>query len=198
MVGWRENADADANTMAGPLFRWTILLMVLVAGAAEGAAAEEEGLVFSPEIEALLSEDSDPEAYGTQERCIRAQQIRHTEVLDDRHIVFELPSKTYYLVQFEHSCHRLRRGGAILYEPRGSQLCRMDYIRAADNLSMGDIGPPCSIPGFYEVKVEQVALLRETLKARRKAQIDAFEAEKAQKKKAKQEKAVAGDADVEG
>lgn len=163
------------------LFQWLILGMVLVAQGVHAEsepaeaeveasetepASESEDLVFPPEIEALLSGESDLEGYGAMERCIRAQNIRSTQVLDDRHVVFELPSRQYFLVQFERTCHRLRRGTSIMYEPRGSQLCRLDQIRAVDSLRMGDVGPPCSIPGFYPVTVEQVALLRETLQAR--------------------------------
>lgn len=214
VIGWRRKVEHTAVQV----FRWTVVLLILsappalAAEAAPAPAAEaapapaedgvtetdtqenSEELVFSPEVEALLSEESDSEGYGTLERCIHARQIRRTEVLDDRHIVFELPSKKYYLVQFERSCHRLHRGVGIMYQPRGSQLCRLDQINAVDSLSRGDIGPPCSIPGFYEVTVEQIALLRETLKARRKSEIDAFETEKARKK---QEKADARAAEAE-
>lgn len=172
-------------------------LALLLAGSAAGAEPEapvpapEQDLVFPAEIEALLNETSDAEGYGALERCISVRSIRRTEVLDDRHIVFELPSKRFYLVQFKYRCQRLRPGSAFIYEPRGSQLCHMDYVRAVDNLSRGDIGPPCSIPGFYAVTAEQVSLLRETLKARRKAEVDAAKAEKARKKQEKADAAAA-------
>ncbi|TNF86364.1 MAG: hypothetical protein EP301_08770 [Gammaproteobacteria bacterium] len=134
----------------------------------DAEAPAEGGLVFSPEVEAILNESSDAESYGSMERCIFARTIRGTRVLDDRHVVFELPSKKYYLVQFQNRCPQLRRNSAIAFEPTGSQLCRLDTIRSLDNFGSGPIGPPCSIPGFYEVTAEQVALLRETLEAERK------------------------------
>ena len=160
-----------------------------------GAADAKSDLEFSPEIEALLNETTSTDGYGSLERCITVRSIRSTDVLDERHIVFELPSKKYYLVRFEHQCHRLRRDGAIAYEPRGTQLCRLDYVRAIDNLSTGDVGPPCSIPGFYEVSIEQVALLKEALKAEHQAEVDAYRAEKARRKEQKKaEKAAAQEA----
>ena len=161
------------------------------AGAQEGAeeaasetAPSESGgsAVFSPEVEAILSETPDGEDYGAMEKCIQARSIRGSQVLDDKHIVFEMPSRKYYLVQFEHSCHMMRPDVTIAYEPRGSQLCRMDFIRAVDSFGPGSVGPPCSIPGFYPVTREQVALLKESLKARRRAEVDALKAEKARKK----------------
>jgi hypothetical protein len=153
--------------------------------AAEVAPEDEKSearVVFSPEVEAILNEASDGEGYGSLQKCIQARSIRGTEVLDDRHVVFEMPSRRYYLVQFEQSCHLLRAGVTIAYEPRGSQLCRLDHVRAIESFRPGSVGPPCSIPGFYEVTNEQIVLLKETLKADRKAEMDAYKAEKAKRK----------------
>lgn len=133
---------------------------------AESATDADSKLVFSPEIEKLLSETSDPDDYTNLERCISHRTIRGSEVLDDRHIVFEMPSKKYYLVQFKHRCLQLRPGSTLFYEPRGGQLCRLDQIQAS-NFGVRDIGPPCSIPGFMEVAPEQVAMLKDALAARR-------------------------------
>ncbi|MEM8769730.1 MAG: hypothetical protein AAGE43_20030, partial [Pseudomonadota bacterium] len=74
-------------------------------------------------------------------------------------------------VQFKHRCFRLRPRSTVIYETRSSQLCRLDAIRAGDGsmLSSTDIGPPCSIPGFIPVEPEQIALLKESLKAQRQA-----------------------------
>lgn len=132
------------------------------------APDEEETVEFPPEIERLLSETADAEDYGEQETCIQNRNIRDTRILDDRHIVFEMPGKTYYLVQFKHRCPQLRRSSTLIYETRASRLCRLDYIKATNSLDRGWVGPPCSIPGFIPITVEQVALLDETLKAARK------------------------------
>jgi hypothetical protein len=148
----------------------------------EKASTADDDLTFSPEVEAILNQASGPEGYGALERCIAVRSIRDSEVLDDQHVVFQVSGKNYYLVQFKHTCHRLRRGSSIAYEPRGSQLCRLDTVHAIDDLRYGGTGPPCSIPGFYEVTKEQVALLKETLKAEKQAEIDAYKAEKAKRK----------------
>lgn len=180
--------------MLGTACRILLLLAFAAGSAAAGetpdkAAAEtgaenenKEGPVFSPEVEAILNEASGPEGYGATERCIQVRSIRDSRVLDDRHVVFELSGKRYYLVQFQRSCHQLRRNSSIAYEPRGSQLCRLDDIHAIIDFRVGGIGPPCPIPGFYEVSVEQVTLLDETLKAAKQAEIDAYRAEKARRK----------------
>lgn len=185
-----------------------LLLTVSGAALAAGEAAEqqeqeqdqdqEESVVFSPEVEAILNQTPDAESYGSLEKCIPARSIRRTEVLDDQHIVFELPSKKYYLVQFERACHMMRPDSTIIYEPRGSQLCRMDFVRVYDSFSPASIGPPCSIPGFYPVTAEQIVLLKETLKAKRKAEIDAYKAEKKAAKAARKAEKQAEKAATDG
>lgn len=169
----------------GLLLAVMVLPALALAGETEAPAEGETDAtdaVFSPEVEALLRDTSDPEAYTEMERCIQTRSIRDTQILDERHVVFEMPSKKFYLVQFKHRCHRLRPNSTLVYETRHSQLCRLDQVRAANSLSMGDVGPPCSIPGFIPVQPEQIALLKESLKAQRQAEIQALEAEKAEQR----------------
>lgn len=183
-------AAAEAEPEAGPE-------TTTEAAATDGRAADAEaadtgepgadGFQFPPEVEALLNQASDPDAYAEMERCIFTRDIRDTDILDDRHVVFELSGKRLYLVQFQYTCHGLRRGGSMAYETRNGRLCRLDQIRAFEP-GLAIPNPPCTLPGFMPVEKEQVALLSESLKAQRKAQLDAYKAEKKIKKQQKQEK----------
>jgi hypothetical protein len=129
-------------------------------------AEDEEEIEFPPEIEELLTEASESEEYaGERVDCIQSRSIRDTKILDNRHIVFEMAGNTYYLIQFKHRCPQLRRTSTLVYETRANRLCRLDFIKAANSFRVGDVGPPCSIPGFIPITVEQIALLDETLKA---------------------------------
>ncbi|MGE0622267.1 MAG: DUF6491 family protein [Pseudomonadales bacterium] len=154
-------------------------------GQTDSQAGEEGGYAFPPEVEELLNNASDPEGYAQTERCIFTREIRDTDILDQRHLVFELTGKRLYLVQFQFTCPGLRRGASIVYETRNSQLCRLDQIRAFEP-GPAIPNPPCTIPGFMPVEKEQVALLKESLKSKRKAELDAYKAEKAEKKARKQ------------
>lgn len=157
-----------------------------VAGADQPAA--EGGYTFPPEVEALLNKASDPESYAETERCISTREIRNTEILDQQHLVFELTGNRLYLVQFQYTCPGLRRGASIIYESRNNRLCRLDQIRAFEP-GPAIPNPPCSVPGFMPVEEGQVALLKESLKSKRKAELDAYKAEKAKKKAKKQAEA---------
>ncbi len=168
-----KRSEVRSTWPFGSRSSWLAAACLCLAASASGAEEEAQAdpLSFPPEIEALLNESSSAEDYTERERCINTRSIRNTRVLDDQHIVFELTSNRYYLVQFKHRCFRLRPRSTVIYETRSSQLCRLDAIRAADSslASSADIGPPCTIPGFIPVEPEQVALLKESLKAQRQA-----------------------------
>lgn len=180
-------AGANAGGQAGPEAGTDAEASGAPAANAEGADSPATGddFRFPPEVEALLNQGSDPDAYPGLERCIFTRDIRDTEILDDRHVVFELSRNRLYLVQFQYACHGLRRGGSMAYETRNGSLCRLDQLRAFEpGLSIPY--PPCSVPGFMPVEAEQVALLRESLKSQRKAQRDAYKAEKEKQKQEQQ------------
>jgi len=153
-----------------------------------GQAAGDAGFIFPPEVEALLNKASDPESYAETERCLFTREIRSTEILDEQHLVFQLSGKRLYLVQFQYTCPGLRRGASIVYETHDARLCRLDQIRAFQP-GPAIPNPPCTLPGFMPVEKEQVAQLRESLKSKRKAELDAYKAEKARKKEAKKQQA---------
>ena len=129
------------------------------------AAAEQP--VPSEEVEALLSEPSAPSDYVDRERCLSIHRIREVDALDDRHVVFRMNRKALYLVQFPRRCPGLRRNDPVAYESlNGMSVCTHDAIRGTYRFGPGDsrLGPPCAIPGFQEITVEQLAVLRETLR----------------------------------
>lgn len=131
-------------------------------------AGDEGDRVFPAEIEKLLTEPSEMDDYTVMERCLTLRSIRRTRILDDQHIVFEMPSDKLFLVRFKHRCMQLRRDSTLLFDVRGSRVCQLDTIRASNSFGVGSVGPPCSIPGFVSVSSGQVALLKESLKAKRK------------------------------
>ncbi|MDD9963402.1 MAG: hypothetical protein F4X31_06460 [Gammaproteobacteria bacterium] len=132
-----------------------------------GLAFAEEQPALPADVEAILSEPSGQSDYAEEERCLPIHRIREVDVLDDRHVVFRMSRKTYYLVQLPHRCPGLRRNDPVAYETvNGMSVCSLDAIRGTFRFGPGDsrLGPPCSIPGFQEVTVEQLATLREFLR----------------------------------
>ncbi len=137
-----------------------------------GLAFAEEPPALPAEVEALLSKPSAPSDYIEERRCLSIHRIREVDALDDRHVLFRMNRKALYLVRFAHRCPGLRRNGPVAYESlNGMSICAHDAIRGAFRHGLGDarLGPPCAIPGFQEITVEQLGLLRESLRQGRRS-----------------------------
>jgi|GEM_PF-2418042 len=131
-------------------------------------SAEEKAL----SVEEILTRDPTQDDYVKSPRCINTTRIRDMQVIDEQHIVLRVAREEYYLVRFDRRCPGLRRGRPVIYEPgSGTQLCVLDAIRATYDSGLGGISPGmrCSIPGFESVTKEQVALLKDTLQAKRRS-----------------------------
>lgn len=145
------------------------MLPVLAAQGQEPEPAAEDADRAPLDVETILTTPSETE-YAESPRCLSTSRIRRTEVLDDRHIVFHMSRDQYYLVQFPHRCPTLERNSGLMYDVEGSRLCQMNRIRAINGSGMSrSIGPVCMVPGFQEVSVEQVALLRESVEQMRRS-----------------------------
>ena len=143
----------------------------------------------APTVEELLKGNPQADDYVEEPRCIRTHAIRSTEVIDDKHVAFEMTRNKYYLVQFEHRCPGLERDKPIFYEPSHNRLCRLDTLRGsyATGVASYQPGMPCSIPGFQSVTKEQLVLLKDALKAERRKKRDERRARKRAEREAKRE-----------
>ena len=137
---------------------------------AEVAAEDSTQETPARTVEDILSRDPELGDYVKEERCIRSNRIRRMDVIDERHVAIEMPHDEYFLVQFEHRCHGLRKGKPVMHDTRGSRLCAHDAIRAMDPWGFGRMrpGPPCTIPGFQSITKEQLLHIKDALKAEKR------------------------------
>ena len=151
------------------LFGTAVLLTGHSLSASDSAASDQDQEVeTSPEVESILTTPSET-AYSDSVRCIATARIRGTEVLDERHILFRMSRNQYQLVQFKNRCPTLRHDSTLVYEVTGTKLCEFDRVRAVNGIGLSAMpGPNCLIPGFQTMTVEQVVLLKETLKEQRR------------------------------
>ena len=159
------------------------LVAAEVAGSGDAAAnttgadapppASEDDALF---VEDLLNGDPQARDYVDEPHCISTRTIRGTDVLDDRHVVFEVNRKKYYLVQFPRRCPDLAPNNPVFFESKSGRLCRKDSIRGARRGALLGAefgvspGMPCSIPGFQSTTKEQVVMLKNALKDERQAE----------------------------
>lgn len=155
-------------THRGVLIGLLAMLPTLAAGSQEPGEVAEQAADTALDVETILTTPSETE-YTESVRCLSTNRIRRTEVLDDRHIVFHMSRDRYYLVQFPHRCPTLDKNSGLMYDVQGSRLCQLNRIRAVNGSGMSrSIGPVCMVPGFEEVSIEQVALIRESLEELRR------------------------------
>lgn len=155
------------NRFGVQVLLFSIVSLALVPVCAQEKSAEDPSAQEALTVEEILQRDPSAEDYGESPRCIDSNRIRHIDVLDDKHVVFEMPRDQFFLAQFERRCPGLRRNKMVMTEPKGSRLCRLDTIRALEEWGLGNYQPgiPCRIPGFQSVTKEQVMQLKDALKA---------------------------------
>ena len=149
---------------------------------AEETAAENQ----SPTAEELLKRKPKTEDYVEYERCINRRLVRKTEVLDDRHIAFQVSRSEYYLAQFEHRCIGMRRKQPIQIVSRGSGICEFDRVRPIDDFGGGAmLGAVCSMPKLQKITKEQLVALKDTIQADERAAREARRKARQERREAK-------------
>lgn len=92
------------------------------------------------------------ERTGEVKKCINPTRIRHSRVVDDFHIIFEMTGRKSYLSTLPRKCHSLDFHKSIKYTVRGGSLCRNDLFEVFN--STGIHGPTCSFGEFEELKLK--------------------------------------------
>ena len=158
-----------------------LVFSVMAAMPSNAEQAQEEEAPLS--VEEILTREPASEDYSDTPRCINARSIDQIDVLDEKHVIFEVSRREIYLVRFKHRCPGLRRNKPVITEPRAGRLCRLDALRPVIEWGLGNYepGPPCSIPGFESVTREQVEQLKAALKADKRKAREARKAKKEQR-----------------
>jgi len=87
---------------------------------------------------------------GEMKSCLSSSRIRHTRVVDDEHIIFEMPGSKTYLNTLPRRCPRLGYHKSIKYTVRGGSICKNDIFEVFD--SAGLIGISCSFGEFEKLE----------------------------------------------
>lgn len=98
---------------------------------------------------------------GSTVDCIPVRNIDHTEVIDNRSILFHMRGRHVFLNDLERDCPGLGREKRFMYEVRTGQLCSTDTISVLENWGVGLArGFTCPLGPFYKVSEDQVEDLR--------------------------------------
>jgi hypothetical protein len=142
---------------------WFLLRALFGVGLATTAVASPASVTPAPEVHAILSEPLPDDAYAERRSCIGQHQMRSTEILDTRRILFHGANGRIWLNQLRQACYGLERDRTLAFEIKGSQLCRMDHFRAIERMGGRpmNVGGDCFLGDFELVTEAQAGLLRE-------------------------------------
>jgi hypothetical protein len=97
--------------------------------------------------------------------CLRLNVIKRSEVLDNRHILFEMRNGDLYVNTLARACPGLSRNNAFMYRTSLSELCDLDIITVLDNIGFGlRPGISCGLGLFVPIKKEELDGLKKAIK----------------------------------
>ncbi len=111
--------------------------------------------------DSAASSDADSDEYFQLEKCIQTSQLRNTEIIDDRTIIFHMRHQKIFVKHLPHRCFGLRMAGAFSYRSVTARLCDIDTIRVVNSFDrQPDAGPSCGLGKFRPVTEEEVEMLK--------------------------------------
>lgn len=111
------------------------------------------------------AQDGEP---GARVRCVDLRRIDHTEIVDDRTILFHMTDRKLYQNRLSHACPGLLRGEPFMYRVRTMQLCDTDVLTVLERWGFGGFTPmeACSLGRFTSIEPAEAEALRAAAKAR--------------------------------
>jgi len=114
-------------------------------------------------IAALAATPSFAQDEGNNElkRCVRLQQIDHTDVVDDHTILFYMRGGMIYRNNLPLRCPGLKAQDRFMYRVTLPQLCDVDVITVLDSIGGGFMpGASCGLGRFQAISEETAAELK--------------------------------------
>lgn len=135
---------------------------------AEEAAREPS---LDERLDALLQETVSADEYRETANCLRQQDYRSVDILNQEYLLFRKGS-TYWLNRLRHRCVSLHRTMLLTFEKRGTtRICAGDPFYVSDRLDFdrgfSPTGRPlashgtCFLGTFESITAEQAVLLRD-------------------------------------
>ncbi len=112
-----------------------------------------------PGLSLAEEEDEAEEEYNTL-RCVHANRIRNTKVVDDLRILFYMRGGSDYVNILPRQCRGLSREGRFSYRVSANTLCKQDSIRILRyGATSFEEGNSCRLGFFHEVTEEDIEMI---------------------------------------
>lgn len=135
----------------------------------EGAPAAAEGDSADLDVETILSNPLDDEAYRQRRSCVRTRAIDRVEILDDTLVLFHVRRNKAWLNQLSSRCLGLERDMIVNLRVFGGSICRLDTFRGLTRMGSPMPTAHCRLGDFEAIEGPQIDALRTALEERRKA-----------------------------
>ena len=136
---------------------------------AEDAEAKEGAEGTDLDVETILNNPLDDEAYRDRRSCLRTRAIDRVEVLDETMVLFHVRRNKAWLNQLSSRCLGLERDMIINLRIFGGSLCRLDTFRGLTRMGGHMPTAHCRLGDFEAIEGPQIEALRTALEERRKA-----------------------------
>ena len=121
------------------------------------------------DVETILNNPLDDEAYRDRRSCLRTRAIDRVEVLDDTMVLFHVRRNKAWLNQLSSRCLGLERDMIINLRIFGGSLCRLDTFRGLTRMGGHMPTAHCRLGDFEAIEGPQIEALRTALEERRQA-----------------------------
>lgn len=117
----------------------------------------------------IADEPVDESIYDIDESCVSLRDVRQTEILDARHILFRMRGGRTFINVTSYACDGMDRRSLIALEAgMGDRLCRLDKVAVVNGSNMGVTGR-CELTRFEPLNETQVEAVQEAIAARARA-----------------------------
>jgi hypothetical protein len=95
------------------------------------------------------------------ERCIALNRVDHTDVIDDRTLIFHMRNGAMYLNHLDRECPGLKREERFMYSPTSNRLCNVDTVTVLEDWGFGlTRGFTCTLGNFHPISEADLAELK--------------------------------------
>lgn len=172
-IAWTQDAGAAAETSdeAVEPAETSTPDSVRTEDAQEASAEASEGADANAlDVETILNNPLDDEAYSQRRTCLLSRAIDRVEVLDETMVLFHVRRNKAWLNQLSSRCLGLERDMIINLRIFGGSLCRLDTFRGMTRMGGGHMPTAhCRLGDFEAIEGPQIEALRTALEERRKA-----------------------------
>jgi hypothetical protein len=109
----------------------------------------------------LFGDDEKDPVPAAGESCVYLRDIRRTDIVDDRNVIFHMRGSGIYLNRLPNRCPGLKIADSFMYSTSLTALCNVDIIRPLRQQAGGfRPGPGCGLGRFEPITEEEIALLK--------------------------------------